>query len=107
MTATHGTPSAYFNGCGCPACKTAGARVRTEGTHAAYLAGKTHTPPLFYPWDRTTPFDSNDPRHGGLSAYTLGCRCPWCREAGKVYREYKKQGLKLPKHFNVRNQEGE
>lgn len=102
---THGTPSAYFNGCTCAECKAAGKRYRTEGTMDAFLAGKTRKPPLFMPDDRTTPYDETDPRHGGLSAYTQGCRCPWCKEAGKADRAHRKLGLKLPRGWNAKHPE--
>lgn len=101
----HGTPSAYFNGCTCDACKAAGRKYRQEGTMEAFLEGKTRKPPLFMPDDRTQPYDEDDPRHGGLSAYTQGCRCPWCREAGAYYRECRKLGIPMPKGWNARHPE--
>lgn len=108
---THGTPSAYFNGCtagpegkACDDCKAAGKTYREEGTYASFMAGATRKPPLFYPHDRTMAYDEDDPRHGMLSAYTQGCRCPWCSMAGVAYREHKKLGLKLPKGWNARHQ---
>jgi len=108
----HGTSSAYFNGCtagpnggACDACKAAGRSRRQEGTYAAFLAGATTKQPLFLPGDRTTPYDAADQRHGTLSAYTQGCLCPWCRLAGKAYRDHLKLGLKLPKGYNAQNQD--
>lgn len=77
-------------------------RRRTEGTMQQYLEGKARKPPLFQPDDRTTPYDEEDPRHGTLGAYTMGCRCGWCTQAGKAYREYRKLGLKLPKDYNAK-----
>lgn len=102
----HGTYSAYFNGCTCQPCKDAGSAVRRNGTLDRFLAGKTRKPPLFNPWDRTTPYDDTDPRHGTLGGYTWGCRCPWCRQAGIDYRAHKKLGLKLPKGYNAKHAEG-
>lgn len=99
----HGTPSAYFSGCGCPSCKAAGHKYRSEGTYHAFLEGRTKTPPLFLPGDRSTPYDPDDPRHGKLSAYTRGCRCPWCIIAGEDHRAHAKLGLKLPQGYNARN----
>lgn len=102
MSDSHGTPSAYFNGCRCDLCKAAGKRFRTEGNHDDFVTGKSRKPPLFMPGDRTTPYDEADPRHGSLGAYTSGCRCSWCRAAGREYRKYHKSDLKLPKGWNAR-----
>lgn len=103
MTTTkHGTASAYFNGCSCQPCTQAGAKARAEGNHEAYRAGKTRKPPLFVEGDRTTPFDEEDQRHGTVSAYSMGCRCAWCRAAGKAYRDSRKSGKPLPKDWNAR-----
>ncbi|UGL61863.1 hypothetical protein SEA_FRANKLIN22_50 [Microbacterium phage Franklin22] len=96
-----GTSSAYFNGCLCGPCKFAGAKLRFEGNHEAWEAGKTRKPPLFVKGDRTKAFDPEDERHGGMSAYTLGCRCPRCDAAGKFYRSERKAGRKLPKGWRA------
>src|SRR3954462_2141556 len=87
------------------AARATQAARRSGATFQAYLEGKTRKPPLFHPDDPTRPFDPDDSRHGTLSAYTSGCRCMWCRMAGKDHRAYKKAGLKLPKGFNVRHAE--
>ncbi|AYN55919.1 hypothetical protein PBI_COLTRANE_48 [Microbacterium phage Coltrane] len=85
-----GTHSAYFNGCRCTPCSEAGARHRLEGNHEAYEAGRTRKPPLFIKGDRTVAFDSTDPRHGTMTGYTTGCRCPKCYQAGVDYRAARK-----------------
>lgn len=99
---THGTPSGYFNGCDCVDCKAAGKKYRAEGTLELYRAGKARKQPLFHPEDRGHPYDPDDPRHGRLSAYTQGCRCPWCRSAGAYYRVCKKLGIPFPTDYNAR-----
>lgn len=75
---------------------------RAGGTYDAYLEGRTKTPPLFVPWDATEAFDELDQRHGTPSAYTSGCRCPWCRLAGKASRNARKVGIPLPPGWNAR-----
>lgn len=102
----HGTASAYFNGCRCPECREAGRLYRLEGTHEAYLAGRTRVPPLFIEGDRTTAFDPDDQRHGSISAYSRGCRCHLCFEAGRAYRSFRRLNEQLPKGWNARNPEG-
>jgi hypothetical protein len=77
------------------------ARRRREGTHAAFKAGQARKPPLFMEGERNVPFDHDDPRHGGVSAYTMGCRCPRCVEAGRHYRAEKKEGRKVPKDWRA------
>ncbi|UGL62015.1 hypothetical protein SEA_SKYLORD_48 [Microbacterium phage Skylord] len=96
-----GTHSAYFNGCRCTPCSDAGARHRAEGNHDAYEAGRTRKPPLFVKGDRTVAFDPDDERHGGISAYTMGCRCPRCDFAGRFYRSERKAGRPLPKGWRA------
>lgn len=90
-TIKHGTASAYFNGCRCDQCKEAGRLHRQKGNHAAFEAGTARKPPLFMLGDRTQPFDESDSRHGSISAYSMGCRCPKCKDAGKAYREARKE----------------
>ena len=76
---------------------------RTGGeAFARFQAGEVKTAPLFWPNDRTIPYDEFDLRHGKLASYTRGCRCSWCKLAGKAHRDAKKIGLKLPKHYNAR-----
>lgn len=97
---THGNYSAYFNGCRCGPCIEAGRQYRRRGTYDRFIAGKTRKQPLFHPNDRTEAYDVTDPRHGSLSAYTMGCRCPWCVEAGRAYRAFRKAGLTMPTDWN-------
>lgn len=78
-------------------------RRRADGGYADYLAGKTRKPPLFASWDPTEPYDELDPRHGTPSAYTSGCRCPWCRLAARASRQARKLGEPLPKGWNARH----
>lgn len=77
-------------------------RRRADGGYTDYLDGKTKTPPLFMPWDPTEPYDDLDPRHGTPSAYTSGCRCPWCRHAGRASRNARKLGVPLSPGWNAR-----
>lgn len=76
---------------------------RAGGTFDAYLDGKTRKPPLFMPWDPTEAYDELDSRHGTPSAYTSGCRCPWCRHAGRASRNARKTGVPLPKGWNAKD----
>lgn len=67
MPQTHGTHSAYANGCRCEPCRAAG---------KAY---------------RSTPIPEDYDRHGTLTGYTRGCRCDDCRGAAVAYRQSKKK----------------
>lgn len=63
---THGTISAYANGCRCEPCRDAGKAFRA-GVPADYK------------------------RHGTLTGYTHGCRCQDCKQAARDYRARKKK----------------